>query len=154
MRELCWHAVAVRHQHERRVAKALESNGVEMFVPLYRARRRWSDRVKEIDAPLFPGYVFARGNALRAPGVIRIVGRIEDAEIGDIRKAVESKLALGPWPYLKAGDRVRIREGPLRGVEGTLLREQDCQRLVIAIELLKRSITVELEPEMVMEASV
>ncbi|HEY4364079.1 MAG TPA: transcription termination/antitermination NusG family protein [Bryobacteraceae bacterium] len=166
MRELCWHAVTVRHQHERLVATALELGGVQTFVPVYRARRRWSDRVKEIDAPLFPGYVLGRFampdrlKVMRTPGVVRIVGfggvpaRIGDGEIDNVRRAVESKLKLGPCPHLRAGDRVRVAEGPLRGVEGTLLREKGAIRLVIGIELLQRSLAVELEREMVMSAGV
>jgi len=166
MRELCWHAVTVRHQHERQVAAALQTVGVQTFVPLYPVRRRWSDRVKEIDAPLFPGYVLGRFampdrlKVMRTPGVVRIVGfggvpaRIGDREIDNVRLAVESKLKLGPCPHLRAGDRVRIAEGPLRGVEGTLLRDKGAVRLVIGIELLQRSIAVELEREMVLAASV
>jgi transcription termination/antitermination protein NusG len=166
MRELCWHAVTVRHQHERQVAAALDTTGVETFVPLYRARRRWSDRVKDLDAPLFPGYVLGRFSmpdrmkVMRTPGVVKIVGfggvpeRIQDGEIAAVRQAVESKRKLGPCPHLRTGDRVRIAEGPLRGVEGTLLSEKGGVRLVIGIALLQRSIAVELEREMVMTAGV
>jgi transcription antitermination factor NusG len=121
--------------------------------------------MKEIDAPLFPGYVFGRFatpervKVLRTPGVVKIVGfsglpaRIEDREIANVRTAVESKLASGPWPHLRVGDRVRISEGPLRGVQGILLRDKGGLRVVIGIELLQRSIAVELEPEIVMAAS-
>ena len=165
MRELCWHAVTVRHQHERTVAGVLASQGVETFVPLYRARRRWSDRVKELDTPLFPGYVLGRFampdrlKVMRTPGVVRIVGfagmpaRIADGEIANVRQALESGLNLAPCPHLRTGDRVRIAEGPLRGAEGTLLREKGGIRLVIGIELLQRSLAVELEREMVMAAN-
>ncbi len=166
MRELCWHAVTVRHQHERQVAAALDTTGVETFVPLYRARRRWSDRVKDLDATLFPGYVLGRFampdrmKVMRTPGVVKIVGfggvpaRIQDGEIAAVRQAVESKLKLEPCPHLRTGDRVRIAEGPLRGVEGTLLSEKGGVRLVIGIALLQRSIAVELEREIVMTAGV
>jgi transcription antitermination factor NusG len=162
-RELCWHAVSVRHQHERQVAAALASQGVDSFAPFYRARRRWSDRTKEIEAPLFPGYVLGRFampqrvKVLKTPGVARIVefaglpARIEDGEIENIRLAIQSRLPLGPVPYFKAGDRVRIREGPLRGVEGTLLREKNGLRVVVGIELLQRSIAVELESQTIEE---
>ncbi len=154
-----WFALTVKHQHERSVAGALASHGVDTFVPLYCARRRWSDRVKELDAPLFPGYVFGRFGdgdrvrVLRTPGVGRIVGfggspaPIQAGELAAIRAALAAKLPIGPWPYPKPGDRVRIESGPLRGVEGTLLREKDALRLVLNVELLQRSVAVEVPAE-------
>jgi transcription antitermination factor NusG len=156
-----WFALTVRHQHERSVEGALAANGVDTFLPLYRSRRRWSDRSKELDAPLFPGYVFGRFvpgdrvRVLRTPGVSAIVGfgglpaPVSAREIEGIRAALASKLPIGPWPYPKRGDRVRIEGGPLRGVEGTLLREGDGLRLVLSVELLQRSLAVEVEAEMI-----
>jgi transcription antitermination factor NusG len=172
MRELCpdtdagqdsarWFALTVKHQHERRVEGMLGVNGVEAFLPVIRSRRQWSDRVKQQDAPMFPGYVFGRFSlpervsVLNMPGVARIVGfggvpmPIEDSEVENIRAALASNLALGPWPYLHAGDRVRIERGPLRGVEGILLREKTGFRLVLGVEILQRSVAVEVDPEMV-----
>ncbi len=159
--EPCWFALTVKHQHERSVEGALSASGVEPFLPLYRARRRWSDRLKELDAPLFPGYVFGRFAArervrvLRIPGVARIVGfggfpaPVAPAEIDSVRAALASKLPVGPWPYPKAGERVRIDCGPLRGVEGTLLEQKDSLRLVISIELLQRSLAIEVASEII-----
>lgn len=156
-----WFALTVRHQHERSADGALRAAGVETFLPLYRSRRRWSDRLVDRDVPLFPGYVFGkfsieeRVRVLRTPGVAKIVGfagspaAVPDREIADVRAALESKLPLGPWPYLRTGDRVRIEEGPLRGVEGTLLRQPGRLRLVLSVELLQRSLAVEIEPESV-----
>jgi transcription antitermination factor NusG len=157
-----WFALAVKHQHERRVQAALCANGVDAFLPLYRARRRWSDRAKDLDAPLFPGYLFGRfawsdrariGNT---PGVSRIVGfaglpaPVTEREIEGVRAALASQLPFGPWPYpLKPGGLVRIERGPLRGIEGTLLREGSCLRLVLGVELLQRSLAVEVDPEMI-----
>jgi transcription antitermination factor NusG len=152
----------VKHQHELAARAALEFKGFEALAPTYRARRRWSDRVKEIDLPLFAGYVFCRFafgermQVIAAPGVTKVVefggapAEISDAEIAAIRIAMASKLPVRPWPYLKLGDRVRVERGPLRGVEGTLLREErDCLRLVIGIEMLQRSLAVEVEADMV-----
>jgi len=164
MRELCpWYALSVKHQHERAVRSALEFNGFEALAPTYRARRRWSDRVKEVDLPLFTGYVFCRFEfaervrVMDAPGVARVVefggapAEISETEIAAIRAVMDSKLPVRPWPYLKLGDRVRVEHGPLRGIEGTLLRQVVRERwqLVIGVEMLQRSLAVELEPEMV-----
>jgi len=164
MRELCpWYALSVKHQHERAVRSALEFNGFEALAPTYRARRRWSDRVKEVDLPLFTGYVFCRFEfaervrVMDAPGVARVVefggapAEISETEIAAIRAVMDSKLPVCPWPYLKLGDRVRVEHGPLRGIEGTLLRQVVRERwqLVIGVEMLQRSLAVELEPEMV-----
>lgn len=157
-----WFALTVKHQHERRVEGVLRAAGVDTFLPLYRARRQWSDRVKDLDAPLFPGYVFSRftlrdrARVVGTPGVVRIVGfaglpaPVTEREIDAVRAALASRLPLGPWPYLlKAGGRVRIERGPLRGIEGTLLREGSALRLVLGVELLQRSLVVEVDPEMI-----
>lgn len=164
VRELCshscsWFALNVRHQNEKRVENALKAGGVDTFLPLYHSRRRWSDRVIDVDLPLFPGYVFGkfsleeRVRILRTPGVTRIVSfagspaPVPERELADVRAALASKLPLGPWPYLRAGDPVRIERGPLRGLEGTLLREVGGLRLVLSVELLQRSLAVEIESE-------
>jgi transcription antitermination factor NusG len=162
MRELCpWYALTVKHQHEQAVRSALAFKGFEALAPSYRARRPWSDRVKEVDLPLFAGYVFCRFpfnervKVLNTPGVARVVSfggaatEIPEGEIAAIQTVMVSKLRVRPWPYLKPGDRVHIERGPLRGVEGTLLREKESLQLVIGVELLQRSISVELDPEMV-----
>jgi transcription antitermination factor NusG len=121
-----WYALAVRYQHERQTEKALRSKGLETLLPLYRSRRQWSDRLKEIELPLFAGYVLCRFDlnrriqVLNTPGVFKMVGfgstvvALEDSEIAGIQQAVASKLPVGPWPYLKAGDRVRVAYGPVR----------------------------------------
>jgi transcription antitermination factor NusG len=180
MRELCpdraagetemreavqWFALTVRHQHERQIEGLLRFKGLETMVPVYRARRTWSDRVKEIDAPLFAGYVLCRFNpverlrVVNTPGVVKIVGfgagpvPLDDAEIEEIRRISTSGMRVQPWPYLKAGDRVRVERGPLRGLEGILLREPDGLRLVACIELLRRSVAVELDPDMIAPVS-
>jgi transcription antitermination factor NusG len=163
MRELCpWYALTVKHQHEVAARSALEFKGFEALAPTYRARRRWSDRVKEIDLPLFAGYVFCRFafservKVIDVPGVAKVVefggqpAEISEGEITAIRTVIASKLPVRPWPCLKPGDRVRVERGPLRGVEGTLLREErDRLQLVIGIEMLQRSLAVEVEADMV-----
>jgi transcription antitermination factor NusG len=163
MRELCpWYALTVKHQHEVAARSALEFKGFEALAPTYRARRRWSDRVKEIDLPLFAGYVFCRFafseriKVIDVPGVAKVVefggapAEISEGEIAAIRTVMASKLPVRPWPCLKPGDRVRVERGPLRGVEGTLLQEdRDRLQLVIGIEMLQRSLAVEVEADMV-----
>jgi transcription antitermination factor NusG len=162
MRELCpWYALTVKHQHEATARSALEFKGFEALAPTYRARRRWADRVKEINRPLFAGYVFCRFDfaervkVIDTPGVAKVVefggapAEISEGEIAAIRTVMDSNLSVHPWPYLKLGDRVRVERGPLRGVEGTLLREEGCLQLVIGIEMLQRSLAVEVEADMV-----
>src|ERR1700722_11970607 len=165
-RELCpdstsWFAVSVKHRHERRTQSALASKSVPTLLPLYRRRAQWSDRVKETELPLFAGYLFCRfrraerSSILTTPGVRAIVGfggtpaPIETAEIEALEAMLASNLPVSPWPYVKPGDRVRVERGPLRGLEGALIREKDSCRLVIGIQLLQRSIAAELEAEMI-----
>ena len=152
-----WYALTVRYQHERQTERALQSQGWQTLVPLYRSRRQWSDRVKDVELPLFAGYVFCRfavsgrKQVLDTPGVARVVGfggsdvALEDFEIAGIERLLALNLPLSPWPYLTAGDRVRVEHGAMRGLEGTLLRAKGSVRLVIGVKLLQRSISVELD---------
>lgn len=154
-----WFALTVKHQHERQIAAALRSKGLEELLPLYRTRRRWSDRVKAVDLPLFPNYVFChfrfedRLAVLGTPGVFSIVGfggkptPVSDQEIASIQAILASGLPVEPWPHLKAGDIVLVEDGPLRGLEGVLLQSKDATRVVVSVELLQRSIAVEIERE-------
>lgn len=156
-----WYALHVRYQHEVRVGRLLESRGWNTLTPVYRSSRQWSDRVKEIELPLFSGYVFCRFPIEESryvedtPGVALIVrfnsrpAPIQPSEIANIQAMVAAGVPLSPWPFLKAGDRVRVDRGPLRGLEGTLLRDGESSRLVISVELLQRSISAEVEPSMV-----
>lgn len=152
-----WYAIQVRRNHERVTATHLEDRGYETFLPLYKSKRRWSDRVKELDLPLFSGYLFChmdparRLAALTSPGVVRIVGvgrepiPVEEQEIAAVRAIVESKLQTEPHDYLQVGERVRIGQGPLRGLSGILLAIDDQHRLVVGVTLLKRSVAVTIE---------
>lgn len=152
-----WHAVYTRHQHEKSVGDMLEKKGFEAFVPLYQARRRWHDRVKTLALPLFPSYVFLRGGIERqlqivtTPGVhwmITAAGQvavIPDAEIEAVKKLVESSLRVEPHPFLKCGDWVRVKTGPLEGMEGILVRIKSLCRLVLSVEMLQQSVAVEVD---------
>lgn len=156
-----WFALTVKHQHERTTQAALEAKLIPTLLPMYKVRNQWSDRTRELEVPLFSGYVFGRfvfadrARVLRTPGVRRIVGfgeapaPIDDAEIAAIETMIQSNAPIRPWPHLKPGDRVRVERGPLRGLTGTLIREKDVFRLVIGVELLQRSIAAEVAPDVV-----
>ncbi len=159
--DLCWYALTVKPQHEKATAIALRRKGFEEFVPLYRSLRKWSDRVKNLDLPLFPGYVFCRFaldnrlGVLTAPGVNSIVGAgrqpapVSGAEIEAIRAMVSSGLPVEPWPFIEVGQRVRIEGGSLDGLEGILTQVRNCWRVVVNVELLRRSVAVEIERDRV-----
>lgn len=161
-----WFALQVRAKHEKLVATHLSGRDYEWFLPLYKRRRLWSDRIKEIDSPLFPGYIFCRFNPQRRlpiltiPGVIQVVGYnrlpvpIKESEIAAIQTLVASKLPNQPWPFLTAGDRVRIAQGALRGVEGILVAFKGSHRLVVSVTLLQRSVAVEVDSAFVVAEGV
>jgi transcription antitermination factor NusG len=152
-----WFALFVRVNHEKLVSAALRSKGVEEFLPLYRMKRRWSDRTKQVQAPLFPGYVFCRIDLnrrlpiLTTPGVHSIVGNgkvpvpVELTEIQNLRVIVDSHLQADPWPYLRIGQKVRIEEGALDGLEGILVATNKPSRVVVSVSLLQRSVAVEVD---------
>jgi len=156
-----WHALYTRHQHENVVAQALSGKGFEVFLPQYRAVHRWKDRQKEMLLPLFPNYVFIRGGLDRmlsivtTPGVHSLVSwgarpaDIPAEEIETVRRLVESPLQVEPHPFLKCGDLVRIKSGPLEGIEGILVRKTRGFRLVLSVEMLSRSAAVEVDVNMV-----
>lgn len=152
-----WYALQVRARHELLVADYLNGNGYSWFLPQFKLRKRWSDRVKQVDAPLFPGYLFCRFNSqdrlpiLKTPGVIQIVGNnrqpipVDEQEIRAIQALVSSGIPNEPWPYMELGDRVRIESGPLRGLEGLLAEVKGNHRLVLSVTLLQRSVAVEID---------
>jgi len=154
---LPWFALQVRTRYERNVASILSGKGYEWFLPTYMSRRRWSDRVKELELPLFPGYLFCRFNPLerlpilKTPGLISIVGTaktpipVEASEITALRTLVTSDLSRQPWPYLKVGQRVRIECGALAGLEGILLQVKGRDRIILSVSLLQRSVAAEIE---------
>jgi transcription antitermination factor NusG len=164
--KLNWYAVCTRHQHEKAAAKILEYKEFEILLPVYKARRRWQDRVKEISVPLFPGYLFVKSGRegylpiLTTPGVSSIVGcggrpaTIPFSEIEGIRRIVQSTLRVEPHPFLRSGDRVRVKYGPIAGVEGILLRSKNVARLVLSVEMLGKSAAVEVDATHVERVSV
>jgi transcription antitermination factor NusG len=156
-----WHALYTRHQHEKAIAHALSNKGFEVFLPLYSATRRWKDRNKQLLLPLFPCYVFLRGglerrlDILTTPGVHMLVttgghpAAVPGEEICAVRQLVEKAVRVEPHPFLRSGDRVRVRSGPLMGVDGILVRKKNLFRLVVSVEILGKSAAAEVDASMV-----
>lgn len=153
----CWFALQVKAHHESVTARALHNKGYEEFLPLCNCYRRWTDRVKELRLPLFPGYVFCRFSAgviapiVTTPGVIRIVGNgkrpapVDESEITALQAVAQSGAPCQPWPHLEVGDLVRLGDGPLWGLEGILLASKNHHRLLVSVTLLQRSVAVEID---------
>jgi transcription antitermination factor NusG len=154
---LRWFALQIRSRWEGTTAGLLRAKGLETLLPTYTTKRRWSDRFKVVESPLFPGYVFCRFDVhnrlpvLITPGVISVVGRgktpvaVDDAEILSIQTALGSGLHIEPWPYVEIGERVRINDDVLDGMEGILTSFKGSQRVVISVTLLRRSVALEID---------
>jgi transcription antitermination factor NusG len=152
-----WYALLTRHQHEKTVAVALSNKNHVVYLPLYRSVRRWQDRAKQVLLPMFPCYVFIREGMdrqlqiLSTPGIIHIVGWggrpaiVPQSQLVAVRQIIESCLHVETHPYLQCGDRVRVKTGPLMGLEGILVRKKGLARLVISMEMLGRSVAVEID---------
>jgi len=156
-----WFAIRVKSQYEKITAAVLHNKGYEELAPMYRSRRYWSDRVKELDLPLFPGYIFCRFDPLHrlpvltSPGIVCIIGvgktpvPVDDGEIARIQAIVSSGALAYPWPFLRVGQKVTITRGPLLGVEGFLVSLKNEYRLVVSITLLQRSVAAEIDRDCV-----
>lgn len=154
-----WYALHTRPRHEKLVVQRLTDRGVETFLPLVTETHRWSDRKKTVQLPLFSCYVFAkfipnrteRLNVLRVSGVLGLVGSsgegsaIPDEQIDAVRTLVDSELPWTSHPFLKIGQRVRIRGGAMEGLEGILVSRSGSQTLVISIDAIQRSLAVRVE---------
>ncbi len=156
-----WYALYVKTRFEKVVARNLRTKGYEEFVPLYRRASRWSDRVKDIELPLFPGYVFCRFNPLHRmpiltiPGVNAIIGTgksfvsVDENELADVRTVLKSNLYCEPCPFLEIGQRVYVERGPLAGTQGIITVIRNSYRLVISVNLLRRSVAVQIDRDAV-----
>jgi transcription antitermination factor NusG len=152
-----WYAAYTCANHEKRVREQLEQRSVESFLPVYETVRRWKDRRMRLQLPLFPGYVFVRMavvdrlRVLQVPGVVRLVGfngqlaALPDEEIEALKNGLAGGVRVEPHPFLTAGRRVRIKAGPLEGREGILLRRKGSLRVVLSIEVIQRSIVVDVD---------
>ena len=162
--QVAWFALTVKARHEKATALNLDRKGLESYLPLYHAQRRWSDRWKQVELCLFPGYVFCRFgyerrlDVLNLPGVTSIVGfghkpvPVPDEEIAAVQSILASGRPVWPWPYVRVGQRVRIDYGALAGLEGILAREKDAWRVVVNVDLLRRSVAVEIDRDMISPA--
>lgn len=156
-----WFAFRVRPRHEKAVALALRERGCNEFLPLIRERRRWANRMRHVDLPLFPGYVFCYAQRfgllpiLTTPGVIDVVRAgatpiaAEKAEIESLRSAVTNDIPMERCSYLEMGRTVEIVEGPLTGMKGILVNVRKSHRLVLSVSLLCRSVLIEIDPKWV-----
>jgi transcription antitermination factor NusG len=152
-----WWVLYTRHQHEKAVAESLSAKGFEVFLPLYESMRRWKDRKKLLTLPLFPCYVFVRGGLNRRLQVVTTLGvhmilfrgedvaMIPQAEIQAIQKIVDGNFRVEPHPFLKCGERVRVTRGSLEGVEGILVRKKNLCRLVLSVDMMAKSVAVEID---------
>ena len=152
-----WFAVRVRSNFEKVTAQSLDPRGISRFLPMYKARRHWADRVKEVDLPLFSGYVFCQVPErrflplLETPGVVHVVGSgprpvpVEDHEMAALHRIVGCGQETMPWLYLAVRQRVRLRTGALKDVEGILARAEGRNRVIVNVELLQRSVAVSAE---------
>jgi transcription antitermination factor NusG len=154
--EAQWYAVYTWSRQEKFVAEHLKHRSIEYFLPLYDAVHRWKDRYMRLQLPLFPGYLFVRiplaerVKVLQVAAVVHIVGAggrplpLPQAEIEIIRTFVQ-RVKAEPYPYLAKGSRVRVRSGPLQGLEGVVVRHNGKLRIVISIELIMRSVALEVD---------
>jgi len=154
---LPWYALQVWSRREGVVATHLQGQGFECFLPVSKCLRTWSDRMKEVEQPLFPGYLFCRldlqkrGRLLMTPGVQQIVGvgrtavPVEESELEAIRQAIASGLPNHPWPYLQVGQRVKVSHGSLNNLEGLLINFKGSNRVVLSVTLLQRSVAMEVD---------
>jgi transcription antitermination factor NusG len=154
---LNWYALYTCPRHERCVAQQIEQRRISCFLPLYRSLRRWKDRRKELELALFPGYVFVqlaledRLRVLQLPSAVRLVSfngqpaALPDSEIEQLRERLSRGGCVEPHPYLRVGRRVRVRGGPMQGLEGIIVRRKDRCRIVFSLDLIMRSMAVEVD---------
>lgn len=155
--DLAWYALRTRHQHEKMAAASLSNKGFEIFLPLYEAVRQRKDRTKRLSLPLFPCYIFLHGSLRRwldvvtTPGIqgfVQMGSRaavIPESEIEAVRRVVNGTFQAEPCTFLQCGDRVRVKWGPLNGIEGILVRKKNHLRLVLSVGMLGKSVSVEVD---------
>jgi transcription antitermination factor NusG len=157
--EAKWFAIQTRARHEKKVDEQLREKGITAFLPLSRELHHWSDRQKVVNQPLFSGYMFvhipespeARKSVLTTMGVCWFVGNrgmglpIPDKQIQDVQTILTSKVAYSAFPFMRVGQRVRIRGGCLEGIEGILVCKDTDRRVVVSVELVRRSLAVQID---------
>jgi transcription antitermination factor NusG len=153
-----WYALHTKCHHEKKVAMLLEGKNIEIFLPVRRLQRRWKDRKKMVDFPLFPGYLFVniplieKKHVIQTPSVVKIVGTKEpeplpESQILSVQKFVEEEIQFDPYPYLIPGVEVEVCRGPLRGVRGVLENRKGKHRLIVNIHMINNCIATEIDAE-------
>jgi len=154
-----WYALYTRSRFEKRLLEELSGRSVEVFLPMREVLSRWKDRRKRVWFPLFPGYIFVhyidtpenRFRVLNIPGAVRFVGNhgfsdpVPDEQIEAVRRFLESELALDPYPYMQVGRRVEVSAGPLKGIQGILIKKKGRFRFVIQVDLIRQAVSVEID---------
>jgi transcription antitermination factor NusG len=152
-----WYAVRVKGRQEVQVSQILRFKGYETLVPLYKATKKWSDRNKVVELPLFPSYIFCQfdpqiqGKIISTPGVTSIVGfgqgpvPVSEDEIASLKILMQSGAECGPHSYFHAGEEVEVLSGPLTGIKGVVVSSGRKMRLVISVELIQGSVAVEVD---------
>ena len=165
LRDSSWYALYTRHQHEKMVHQVLTNKGFNTFLPLYATTHHWKDRTKALTLPLFPCYVFLKGGVerrlqiLTTPGIYGVVSSagqpaaIPEIEIEAIQRVVQSGARVEAHPYLKCGTWVRVKCGPLTGIEGILVRKKNISRLVLSVEILGTAAAIEVSAFQVEEVN-
>jgi len=152
-----WYALQIRPRFEKLAAKHLRDKGYDAYLPLFKSVRRWSDRVKTVDMPLFSGYLFCKFDiehrlpVLIVPGVLSVVGSgklpatIRESQISSLQKVIASRMQCGPWPFVRSGQSISVERGPLAGLKGTVIEVKSNLRLILSLPLLHRSVAVEVD---------
>jgi transcription antitermination factor NusG len=158
-----WFALLTRLGRERHAGTSLANMGYEYYLPMSCSIRRWSDRWKKVETPLFPGYLFCRMNphdrlpVLTTPGIVKIVSvgktpaPVEEGEISALQRVESSGLPTIPWPYIEVGDVARIGDGPLKGLTGAVTRIKSEMKLILSVSLLQRSVAVEIDRDWIVD---
>ncbi|HBO84736.1 MAG: hypothetical protein A2073_02960 [Deltaproteobacteria bacterium GWC2_42_11] len=157
---LYWYALYVRSRHEFKISNRLADIGIDFFLPVVEKLRKWKDRKKLVDFPLFPGYLFVHIQknysdiltVLKIPGVVRFLGilpgepaPVPEEQIISLKKIIENKRDIDPYPYLKEGQTVRIKRGPLAGVEGILVKRAGQHMLVLSVDIIQQGVSLKID---------
>lgn len=158
--KFCWYVIHVRSRHEFKVLERLAENGIDVFLPVVEKLSRWKDRRKLVKFPLFSGYLFVNIvknpknvlDILKTSGVVNFLGikpgdpdPVPEEQILFLKKLVENKQSIDPYPYLKEGQKVKIKKGPLTGVEGMLFKRAGQHILILSVDILQQGVSLKID---------